>query len=168
MSSTYCRGHRACLRATFAANDCPVDASQIHRGNWSEERFLDQFALEVGASGVHAKILHETQAIIGGYDCSHSFRAGNQQDRHMPAVTLDYRDQVGVLRGGHADAVDDHVGHLVALVGRVQLPIDLIGEAPSIWIRLLTITVFLSGSGWLPSTSKLSPPRARRASGSRI
>src|ERR1700732_5431698 len=42
----------------------------------------------------------------------------------MPAVTLDYRDQVGVLPAGHADAVDDHVGHLVATVGRVELPVD--------------------------------------------
>src|SRR6266566_4167475 len=52
------------------------------------------------------------------------FAQGNQQGWHMPAVTLDDRDQVGVLRAGHADAVDDHVGHLVATVGRVELPID--------------------------------------------
>ena len=29
-----------------------------------------------------------------------------------------------MLRAGHADAVDDHVGHLVATVGRVELPIE--------------------------------------------
>ena len=52
------------------------------------------------------------------------FAQGNQQDWHMPAITLDERDQFGVLRGGDADAVDDHVGHLVAMVGRVELPID--------------------------------------------
>jgi hypothetical protein len=42
----------------------------------------------------------------------------------MPVVALDDRDQVGVMRTGHADAVDDQIGHLVAMVGRVELPID--------------------------------------------
>ena len=29
-----------------------------------------------------------------------------------------------MLGAGHADAVDDHVGHFVATAGRIELPID--------------------------------------------
>jgi hypothetical protein len=39
-------------------------------------------------------------------------------------VTLDERDQVGVQRAGCADAVDDNVRHLIAMIVRVEPPID--------------------------------------------
>src|SRR5207248_5380033 len=52
------------------------------------------------------------------------FAQGNQQGLHLPAVVLDDRDHVVALRVGHADAVDDQIGHFVAIVCRVELPID--------------------------------------------
>jgi hypothetical protein len=64
-----------------------------------------------------------------------------------------------VLHAGCADAVHDNVGDFIAMIGRVEPPIDpdrraAIGLDPARYDDPFPI-------GLAPSTSKLAPPRAR-------
>src|SRR5438094_7119570 len=89
----------------------PLKLTRIRRSNLTHSRRYPS-----GASAKPWRSSEDTVARV-------FFAQGNQQGRQMPVVALNDRDQVGVLRAGHADAVDDQVGHLVATVGRVELPI---------------------------------------------
>lgn len=52
------------------------------------------------------------------------FVHGSQQGLYVPVVTVDDCNQIGVLRAGCADAIDDNVGDLVAMIGRVEPSLD--------------------------------------------
>src|SRR5258708_11438010 len=90
----------------------PLKLTRIRRSNLTHLRRYP--------SGASAKCWRSSEDTVARILFAH----GDQQGRQMPVVTLDNRDQVGVLRVGHAYAVDDPVGYLVATVGRVELPID--------------------------------------------